>query len=354
MSCDDLADVALRTASLSIAAYDFLMTVPAEVRLFKRQKSIWRPSRPLILFLLIRYLSIGVMVSSNVGFFHHGWSVAECGRFYVVPPIFKVLATTVSSVIVAFRTWALAGRAPWVKYFLSVLIIVVFAVQAFANFWGRIAWRNEFDNCMSGNARTQKIAWIHYLAALIYDFLATAISLFYVVRGETGWRLSGVSRLLFEQGILYFVALTAINVVNLILFNRDNVQQQSAAASMGEAITWIMSQKILIGIHDYYRPTTSSVSASVPVFNLSLRSPPCDPTGLPRAISRRRPLDASHVMFGGSDHGELSVHLHEHTLRKTGASSEGGSELEFDQGSGAPDDWSVAGSRRGSSASCSA
>ena len=37
----------------------------------------------------IRYVSIILLVISNLGFYHHGFSAATCSRYYIVPPVLK-------------------------------------------------------------------------------------------------------------------------------------------------------------------------------------------------------------------------------------------------------------------------
>ncbi|KAH9027459.1 hypothetical protein EDB83DRAFT_1910910 [Lactarius deliciosus] len=73
------ADNNLRVASLTIAAYDYLLTLPAEYRLYKSSN---RRSTGLILFVLLRYSSIMVLVISNVGFFHHNFTPKTCNPSY--------------------------------------------------------------------------------------------------------------------------------------------------------------------------------------------------------------------------------------------------------------------------------
>ncbi|KAF8070358.1 hypothetical protein FPV67DRAFT_1668221 [Lyophyllum atratum] len=56
------------------------------------------------------------------------------------------------------------------------------------------------------------------------------------------------------DGIGYFVALAAVNVVNLILFKvRNWLDIQTAAASFAYTVSWIMSQRLLMHLHDASR-----------------------------------------------------------------------------------------------------
>jgi len=65
--------------------------------------------------------------------------------------------------------------------------------------------------------------------------------------------MSRVTRMMLVDGLWYFVVLTASNFVNL-LFNRlaslSDTVQQTAAASLGYCVTWIMSQRLLIHLYE--------------------------------------------------------------------------------------------------------
>ncbi|KIJ63169.1 hypothetical protein HYDPIDRAFT_113767, partial [Hydnomerulius pinastri MD-312] len=52
------------------------------------------------------------------------------------------------------------------------------------------------------------------------------------------------------DGLGYFVVLTACNILNLILYRASDEAVQSSGASLGYAVTWIMSQRILIHLRE--------------------------------------------------------------------------------------------------------
>jgi len=117
----------LRVGSIAVAGYDYVLTLPAEWRFYKIQRS-WRLSVGCILFIVLRYLSIVTLVISNVGYFGH-FSAAMCQRYYMLPPTFKVLQTTVSQVIVGLRTYNISRRSRTVKWLLLILFFLITTVS---------------------------------------------------------------------------------------------------------------------------------------------------------------------------------------------------------------------------------
>jgi len=251
MSCPEVAEIGLRCFAIGIACYDYLLTIPAAYRLFA-QTNFLRPSRASILFFSVRYLSITALITSSVGFFSTGFTLQQCEVYFTVAPAFKVLASIASSIIVALRTYALSGKVRWVKYLLYFAVVSVSALQLFSNFYNRTLSQTN-GNCSSGNGHGSGFIWLHYLAAIVLDLLALVISTAYLLRHSPGlFQREGFSRLMFEQGLLYFASLTIVNVVNLILFRTDNVQLQPSATPLGEVVTWIMSQRLIISLNNHY------------------------------------------------------------------------------------------------------
>ncbi|KAH9976751.1 hypothetical protein BGW80DRAFT_879285 [Lactifluus volemus] len=113
----------MRVVSLAIAVYDYLLTLPSEYRMYKTSE---RRSPGLILFVLIRYISIIVIVASNVGFFYHGFTPKSCRHFFFILPVLKVVQMMISHAILGIRTYNISqrdirvGRTIVVAYFFAV------------------------------------------------------------------------------------------------------------------------------------------------------------------------------------------------------------------------------------------
>jgi hypothetical protein len=90
------------------------------------------------------------------------------------------------------------------------------------------------------------------MVAIINDSIVTAISFRYLAKyyfSATTSVISNVTETMICDGLGYFVLLTATNVFNLILF-RMSEQTQSTDVSLSYVFTWIMTQRILIDLHD--------------------------------------------------------------------------------------------------------
>ncbi|KAI0256587.1 hypothetical protein BJV78DRAFT_291744 [Lactifluus subvellereus] len=259
-----------RIVSLSIAAYDYLLTIPWEYRLYTSSDG---GSLGLILFILIRYSSVILMIVSNVGFFNHHFSPQSCGRYYLVIPAFKIIQVMVSQAILGIRTYNIARRNVWVGRTLLSTYCIVVVLQWVTDTVNQTPVMAD-GNCMISNSRPDFFAsfWTFYLVSMLYDCLVLSISTVYLLRmrAARSSAASQLARILLYDGLGYFIVVTAMNLINL-LFHRGALSSiQTAGASLGNAITWIMSQRILIHPREA-RTEQKAQPLMPPVFPPSMR-----------------------------------------------------------------------------------
>lgn len=204
-----------------------------------------------ILFILIRYISILLLTVSDLGYFYHGFSAATCSTYYMAAPVLKVIQIMISQIIIGNRTWAITRRSKKLGLFLLGLGLVVTGLEWYANVDGRIPVQ-EAGNCSPGNSRTRMPQWVFYLMAMLFDATTCIVSTFFLVRSASGISsMSALVKMLLYDGLGYMVTLTAVNILNLILYrNSVGKAAQSSGAAFGYMVIWIMSQRILIHIHE--------------------------------------------------------------------------------------------------------
>ncbi|KAG2046837.1 hypothetical protein BDR06DRAFT_1014387 [Suillus hirtellus] len=252
----------LRIASISIALYDYIITLPAEWRFYRSQSSFSHLRLACILFVLIR---ITVMTISNYGVFSTGFTQETCKNYYMIAPCFKVIQTMISQVILGVRTFNIARRDRQIGIALVVLYFISIALEWFTNMFNRtpVVVNIHANTAVLRERNSGKMltAWFFYTAAMLYDLAVLTISTVYLLRyNPLNSRLEQLVRVLIYDGIGYFVVLTGSNILNIILYHTSDIQTQSAGASIGFAVIWIMSQRILIHLRGVHRSTISLLS----------------------------------------------------------------------------------------------
>ncbi|KAG1764513.1 hypothetical protein EDD22DRAFT_447582 [Suillus occidentalis] len=240
----------MRVASISIAFYDYILTLPAEWRFYRSQPSIFHISLSCVLFILIRYVSILTIVVSNYGYFSTDFTQHACQQYYLVAPIFKAIQTMISQIILGVRTFNIARRDRRIGIAILLMYFFLVSVEWFTDISQRAPVVIN-GNCTSADAGRTLSTWFFYLAAMLYDIVMVTISTIHLLHyNPLSSRVERLVRVLIYDGIGYFIVLTASNVLNLILYHTTNFETQSAGASMGYAVTWIMSQRILIHLRE--------------------------------------------------------------------------------------------------------
>ncbi|KAK7017813.1 hypothetical protein R3P38DRAFT_3560439 [Favolaschia claudopus] len=200
------------------------------------------------LFILLRILGATALLIGAFGFFHHGFTTAQCNQFFWLFPIFKLFLYIVSQVILSLRTYAVSRKSSVVLYMLVGLFLISGAAEFAATFWKRVR------DCTSGNLPGVKVASLFYAGTLLFDIGALSLTAVYLWKFSNSSRaLSRLAKMMIEDGIMYFVALTSMNIVNLIFFQDQDPVLQSAASSLGFAVTMIYSGRFILTLSERSR-----------------------------------------------------------------------------------------------------
>ncbi|KAF8259688.1 hypothetical protein EI94DRAFT_999273 [Lactarius quietus] len=237
------ADNNLRIASLTLGAYDYLMTLPAEYRIYKSSNR-----------------------RSNVGFFHHGFKSNTCEHYFMLSPVFKVIQMMASQAILAIRTYGISQRSPYVGWTLMVTYLLVAGFQWFTSMYARVPYSID-GNCtiLSSHPKSPISTWSFYMVAMLFDCLTLSISTFYLMRVRAATSNSSrLLKILLYDGLGYFVVLTLTNMANILLYRGIGSVIQTTGASFEYAVTWIMSQRILIHPRDARTDQTSVILSEPP------------------------------------------------------------------------------------------
>ncbi|KAJ7825335.1 hypothetical protein B0H13DRAFT_2290749 [Mycena leptocephala] len=267
----------LRVAAYTVALFDYLQTLPAEYRLYAKQKGPLNLSIACILFILVRYLGVLAISMGVIGFFYHGFSKEACSHFFWVVPIFKLFLYLASQAVLTLRTYAVSRKSPTILRLLIVLFFACTVVRLLhcmharriltrttdqgefvSTFWKRIPFQQSIS-CTSGNLPGVKVASLFYAVCLVFDAVTMIISAIYLWKFSNSSRTSftRLTRMMLEDGIMYFLVLSAMNIVNLIFFQSRDTILQSSASSLGYAVTMIFSSRFILNLSERSRDGVS-------------------------------------------------------------------------------------------------
>ncbi|KAJ7864154.1 hypothetical protein B0H13DRAFT_2353808 [Mycena leptocephala] len=203
-----------------------------------------------ILFILVQYLGITAMLIGSIGFFYHGFSKEACAKFYWMAPVFKVFLYFASQAILALRTYAVSRSPPIVLRILIVLFIMCALGEFISTFWKRIPFQNNFKYFIALSLRESDLEPAAPGGISQVSKRPPYITVLVVVSMGIIVTLSRLARMMLEDGIMDFVALTAMNIVNLIFFKSRDTTLQSSASSLGFAVTMIFSSRFILNLSE--------------------------------------------------------------------------------------------------------
>ncbi|KAF7304191.1 hypothetical protein MIND_00651200 [Mycena indigotica] len=186
-----------------------------------------------------------------------------CERFFRFPGIFKLVQAMACQAILGVRAYNLSRKSPTVGYLLACAYVVCCTFEGVTTIYGRrMMYTEPLGNCSSIGPHGQLGGWVYYNVAFIYDFVVTMTSIIYLLKLKpTGSSvMSRVSRMMLVDGLGYFLVLALANLSSLAFYRTTDIkfsgtpenagQLQTAVASLGYCLRWVMSQKLIIHLHE--------------------------------------------------------------------------------------------------------
>ncbi|KAJ7020844.1 hypothetical protein C8F04DRAFT_1403327 [Mycena alexandri] len=248
----------MRASAASIYFFDYMMTLPSEYRIYKRQKKIWNPSAACILFILSRYVTLVSIVMATAFFFGTTWTEKTC-----VPAVggaLRALSATIVSLIFMWRAWAIWHKRRRILYFLMIAFIPTTVFT-----WGFVF--NQVPEVKNGScgglAGTGVFGakWPFALANIVFDAVCVGLSTYRLALNLKDGS-SQISSILLVDGLGYFFTSVALQVLNLIFLLSPDPAKQSTMITFTNAITGLLSQRIITSLSQRVINATSTNEVS--------------------------------------------------------------------------------------------
>ncbi|TFK72800.1 hypothetical protein BDN72DRAFT_855188 [Pluteus cervinus] len=239
------------------------------------QKSILRLSIACWLLIAVRYLGMLGIILSMVGAFSTTFTHSSCDHYFLSVPLVKVFGAVASQAIFVYRTYAICNRSRRVLISLSTVNTILSTVMIISPIVvPRAAKLGPTGNCVSDLSKGST-SWIQYACQVIFDAIILVITFNRLFRGVDKRTRSEFSRVLWESQVIYFLAVTAINIgrypiqINLVVFIKFNKSTESTMfATLGIAITAIFGGRVILALHEAgYNNNRGYHSSGVSAYN---------------------------------------------------------------------------------------
>ncbi|KAF8166353.1 hypothetical protein K438DRAFT_1616988, partial [Mycena galopus ATCC 62051] len=244
----------------SILVWDWLSCLPQEWRYIWKSRAGWSPIK--VLYCLVRYYTLLVLV----GFFAH-WSEASCARHVRILPGVAVLIDLSVELVLALRVYALYGCSKKIGAFLVVLIAgflgVMIAVPILAFDYTRLpSWPGPCIVTGKPSIAGPKFIIAFYASPMALDIVMTALTVYKVMDHNRRGGSSSLMNRMVRDGIFYFLAITSLNLLNVIFFIQPNELIQAINAPMSIQISSVLCCRLILNLR-----TANEAKATVKRFS---------------------------------------------------------------------------------------
>lgn len=235
----------LRVATFSIAAFDYLQTIPGEIRLYRRQFERGRMSLVCFLFIVVRYVSIASLVLNGIGFYSTDFDVESCRKFRLAPPVTKMIAGLASQGLIFLRTWAISRKSRVVLIFLSGLCVATLPMMVIGNVYKRGPFIKN-GSCIAKQPEDAfNSAPLYYGAMSGFDLTACGVATYYLIDRNSSSIMSRFTKKVLQHGMMYAFGTTVANII--VLMGVSHVKYvEKLGAFLSVAVTMIMAQRLVL------------------------------------------------------------------------------------------------------------
>ncbi|EIM79317.1 uncharacterized protein STEHIDRAFT_126547 [Stereum hirsutum FP-91666 SS1] len=235
-------------STTSVLVWDWLVCLPQEWRYI--WKADWTAIK--VLYLMVRYYTFVVLVVTDVWFFAD-WSEASCAKNLRVLPGIAVVIDVCVELVLALRVYALYGRSTRILMFLGVMMAgftgVMIAVPIMAFDYTRLpSWPGPCLVTGKPSAAGPKFIIAFYASPMAVDFTLTALTLWRGLRVKRHGSASGLMNVFIKDGLFYFVAISSLNLINVIFFVQPNVLIESINAPMSIQLSTVLSCRLILNL----------------------------------------------------------------------------------------------------------
>ncbi|KAF7320747.1 hypothetical protein HMN09_00160500 [Mycena chlorophos] len=233
----------------SILIWDWLSCLPQE------RKHIWARdwSHMKFLYFMVRYYTLVVLVVTDAWFFSE-WSEAACARYVRVLPGIAVLIDLSIESVLAVRIYAIYGRDKRMAAFLITMLTgflgVMIAVPILAFDFTRLpSWPGPCMVTGKESIAGPKFIIAFYAAPMTCDIVMTILTVYRLIdQNRRGGGASSLMNRVVRDGLLYFFAITSLNLINVVFFIQSDQLIQAFNAPMSIQLSSVLCCRLILNL----------------------------------------------------------------------------------------------------------
>ncbi|EIN06674.1 hypothetical protein PUNSTDRAFT_136519 [Punctularia strigosozonata HHB-11173 SS5] len=235
-------------STTSVLVWDWLACLPQEYKYI--WKVSWSPIK--VLYLMVRYYTFVVLVVTDVWFFAD-WQEQTCAKSLRILPGLAVAIDLCVEMVLALRVYALYAR-DWRIGCLLVAVLagflgVMIAVPILAFDYTRLpSWPGPCLVTGKASVAGPRFIIAFYASPMTLDLLFTGLTTWRALKHRRSGTASGLIKVFLRDGILYFLSISALNLVNVIFFIKADASIQSINAPMSIQLSSVLCCRLILNL----------------------------------------------------------------------------------------------------------
>ncbi|KAK7001370.1 hypothetical protein R3P38DRAFT_3048777 [Favolaschia claudopus] len=234
----------------SILVWDWLSCLPQEWRYIWKSGGGWSPVK--VLYLLVRYYTLVVLVVTDIWFFA-SWSESSCAQHVRILPGIAVIIDLSVEMVLAIRVYALYQTNRRMGIFLVVLLAaflgVMVAVPILAFDYTRLpSWPGPCIVTGKPSIAGPKFIIAFYASPMAFDMVMTFLTVYKVIEHNRRAGSSSLMNRIVRDGLLYFFAITSLNLLNVVFFIQRDELIQAINAPMSIQLSSVLCCRLILNL----------------------------------------------------------------------------------------------------------
>ncbi|KAK7059980.1 hypothetical protein R3P38DRAFT_976366 [Favolaschia claudopus] len=240
----------LALGALTLVVLEHIKGFPDEVEL------VWKTRRSLFnfLYLFIRYFTL-LVIGINISFMMKTeWSDHTCRAFIFEELILTTIIVWLSELVLVIRVWILYQRSRTLLYFLAALLVADLIAYLTVGIY-TVKPIKEYVHVGPLLRGCYSLYVPRFFAFYAIPPLVMAISMFLLTAykcGSTvivlGFRRAPIITVFMRDGLFWFLALVAIGVIDLVIWNRGRPSLAEIIVLPATAATAIISTRVILNL----------------------------------------------------------------------------------------------------------
>ncbi|EIM80014.1 uncharacterized protein STEHIDRAFT_150848 [Stereum hirsutum FP-91666 SS1] len=235
-------------STTSIWIWDWLVCLPEE------WKYIWKAQWSAIkmVYLMVRYYALAVLIMTDIWVLGV-WTEESCSRYLRILPAFAVLVELSVELVLVLRVYALWGRNKWLLIFLSLMmlgftgVMVSSAVLSFG-YTKLPAWPGPCLITQQPSIAGPNFIVAFFASPMVVDFTLTAMTIWRGLRHRASGSTSRPINIFIKHHVLYFVAISSLNLINVVFFLQKNKLIQSLNVAISIQLSTVLSCRLILNL----------------------------------------------------------------------------------------------------------